>query len=76
MMRPRPTSGSATRLRRLRALLLDRDWSERQWDDLARQVEADVRQALERALAQPEPDPATSARFVFFEAWLPAEGRR
>lgn len=54
-------------LRRLRALLLDQHWCEREWDALVAQTEADVRQALERALAQPEPDPATSCRFTFFE---------
>jgi len=54
-------------LRRLRALLLDRQWCEREWDDLAGQAEAGVRQALERALAQPEPDPTTSCRYMFSE---------
>lgn len=54
-------------LRRLRALLLDRQWCEREWDDLANQVEADVRRSLDHALAQPEPDPAMSCRFTFFE---------
>ena len=58
-------------LRHLRVLLLDRQWCERELDDLAGQVEADVRQALERALAQPEPDPATSCRFTFFEDGSP-----
>jgi 2-oxoisovalerate dehydrogenase E1 component len=60
-------------LRRLRALLLDRHWCEREWDDLARQAEADVRQALDRALAQPEPDPATSCRYTFFEDGCPQQ---
>jgi 2-oxoisovalerate dehydrogenase E1 component len=58
-------------LRRLRALLLDRQWCEREWDALAGQAESEVRQALERALAQPEPNPATSCRFTFFEAGCP-----
>jgi len=38
-------------LRRLRALLLDRRWCERELDDLVGQVETDVRKALDRALA-------------------------
>jgi 2-oxoisovalerate dehydrogenase E1 component len=54
-------------LHRLRALLLDRYWSERQWDELAHQVDADVRRAVQRALSQAEPDAATSCRFVFYE---------
>ncbi len=58
-------------LRRLRALLLDRQWCEREYDDLARQVEADVRQALDRALARPEPAPTTSCYFTFFEPGFP-----
>ena len=59
-------------LRRLRALLLDRQWCERECDDLAGQVEADVHQALDRALARPEPDPTTSCRYMFSED----EGRK
>jgi 2-oxoisovalerate dehydrogenase E1 component len=58
-------------LRRLRALLFDSHWCEREWDALVAQAEAGVRQALDRALAQPEPDPATSCRFMFCE-----DGRR
>jgi 2-oxoisovalerate dehydrogenase E1 component len=58
-------------LRQLRAFLLEQQWSERQWDDLVRRVDADVRQALERAEASPEPDPATSGRFVFSEPGSP-----
>jgi 2-oxoisovalerate dehydrogenase E1 component len=58
-------------LRRLRALLLDRQWCEREWENLADQSESSVRQALERALAQPEPDSATSCRFTFFEPGFP-----
>jgi len=55
-------------LRRLRALLFDRRWCERELDDLVGQVETDVRKALERALARPEPAATTSCRFTFFEA--------
>jgi 2-oxoisovalerate dehydrogenase E1 component len=55
-------------LPRLRAFLLDRGWSAAQWDNLAGQAEDEVRAALSRALAHPEPAPATSCRFVFSEA--------
>ena len=56
---------------RLRALLLDRDWSERQWDELVAQSEAEVRRAVEAAQSQPDPDPATSACFVFCDPCQP-----
>src|SRR5262249_13961969 len=58
-------------LRRLRALLLDRQWCERELDDLLGQVETDVRKALDRALARPEPTSITSCRFTFFEDGCP-----
>src|SRR4029079_5329285 len=59
-------------LRRLRGLLLDTGWCAREGEARARHVEDDVRAALDRAQAQPEPDPATSCRFMFSED----EGRR
>jgi 2-oxoisovalerate dehydrogenase E1 component len=60
-------------LLRLRALLLERGWSERQWDDLAEQVAAEVRDAAEQAQARPEPDPATSPCFVFCDPCRPQD---
>jgi 2-oxoisovalerate dehydrogenase E1 component len=56
---------------RLRALLLDRGWSERRWDDLVAQNEAEARQAVETAQSQPELDPATSECFVFCDPCQP-----
>jgi 2-oxoisovalerate dehydrogenase E1 component len=57
-------------LPKLRAFMLSEGWTERQWDDLVHEVRAEVHQALEAALAHPDPDPATSTRFVFAD---PAE---
>jgi 2-oxoisovalerate dehydrogenase E1 component len=56
---------------RLRAVLLDRNWSERQWDELVADSEAEVRQAVETAQSQPDPEPATSACFVFCDPCQP-----
>ncbi len=52
-------------LERLRTFLAAQGWSDRQWQALAAEAAATVREALDRALAQPEPNPATSTRFVF-----------
>src|SRR5215213_7746842 len=51
-------------LGRVRAVLLERGWSEARWDELAGQAAAEVRQAAEQAQSQPELDPATSTCFV------------
>lgn len=56
---------------RVRALLLDQGWTERQWDDLSGQVEAEVRSAVDSALSRGEPDPATSACYVFGDPCRP-----
>jgi 2-oxoisovalerate dehydrogenase E1 component len=58
-------------LPRLRSFLLENGWNADKWDNLRRQVEHDVRQALDRALTHPEPDPATSTRFVFSDPAQP-----
>ena len=45
--------------------------SARQWERIRQEVEVTVQQALQAALAQPEPDPATARRFLFFEPDAP-----
>jgi 2-oxoisovalerate dehydrogenase E1 component len=60
-------------LARLRALLIERGWSERQWNDLAEQADSEVRDAAEQAGARPEPDPATSPWFVFCDPCRPQD---
>ncbi len=44
------------------------------WDALVQRVERDLREALAWAEAQPEPDPATVTRHVFFEGEAPRMG--
>ena len=56
-------------VRRLQAFLPDLDWAA-----LEREVEQEVRQALDAALAQPEPDPAGAGRHVFYEGLTPQVG--
>src|SRR5689334_5939024 len=58
-------------LPRLRTFLFEHGWTPTKWDQLERQVQRDIRQALTRALAHPEPDPTTSTRFVFADAAHP-----
>jgi 2-oxoisovalerate dehydrogenase E1 component len=60
-------------LPRLRAFMLEQHWSEQQWNDMVGQVESDVRQALDRALAHPDPDSATSTLFVFADQARPQQ---
>jgi len=38
-----------------------------EWKDLAEQIQGQVRIACEAALAEPEPDPSTTTRYVFFD---------
>jgi len=45
----------------------------RAWEELEREVEVAVHEALAAALAQPEPDPATARRFLFFEPGFPQQ---
>jgi 2-oxoisovalerate dehydrogenase E1 component len=56
---------------RVRALLLERGWSESHWDDLASQATAEVRQAAEQAQSQPEPNASTCTCFVFSDPCQP-----
>ena len=58
-------------LPRLRRFLLADGWTEQEWDDVAGETKSSVRQACGRALASPEPDSATSTRFVFADPWQP-----
>lgn len=60
-------------LPRLRDLLLAEGWRPNQWDELAAQAEAEVRQAVEYALAQPEPSPAGGTNHVFYDPCRPQE---
>ncbi len=46
-----------------------------EWTQLEQQVDREVRAACDRALAQPEPDPATATRHVFYEGASPAASR-
>lgn len=46
---------------------------DQEWADLERQVEADVRAAADRALAQPHPDVAQVTRFAFYEPGHPQQ---
>lgn len=62
-------------LPRLRGFLLERGWSERQWDDLARTTSEAVRAEARRALAAAEPDPASVTRFVFADPAPPDRDR-
>jgi 2-oxoisovalerate dehydrogenase E1 component len=56
-------------VRRLREHLPELDWPA-----LERDVEQEVRAALEAALAQPEPEPSGARRHVFFEGLAPQVG--
>jgi len=51
----------------LRKYLVPNLLSAAQWSDLAAQARADVEVAIERALARPQPDPASITRHVFSE---------
>ncbi len=61
-------------LLRLRDFLRRRRILSRQaWEELEQAVEAEARAAVEAALAQPEPDPSTARRFLFFEPDSPQQ---
>ncbi len=54
-------------LPKLRSYLVPHHVSENEWTGVAAAAEEEVRRALERALARPEPNPAEVRRHVFFE---------
>jgi 2-oxoisovalerate dehydrogenase E1 component len=59
-------------LPKLKKFLLDQKYlSEAEWAALAQSVEAEVAAARDRALAQAEPDPASTKRHVFFDGSNP-----
>ena len=57
----------------LHAYLVPRFMAAEEWEALAAQAEADLQAALEEALQQPEPDPATVTRFAFHDPRQPAQ---
>lgn len=55
-------------LPKLRAFMLAQGLiTEEQWQSLEQQATGEVRQAVDKALARPEPDPATLTRYVYQE---------
>jgi 2-oxoisovalerate dehydrogenase E1 component len=60
-------------LTRLHAFLVPQLMEEARWNGLAAQARQEVEVAIERALAQPAPDPAQLTRFVYAEAGTPQE---
>jgi 2-oxoisovalerate dehydrogenase E1 component len=55
-------------LPKLKAFLIGQNiLDEAEWTQLEQSVEAEVRAACERVLAEPDPDPATATTHVFFE---------
>jgi 2-oxoisovalerate dehydrogenase E1 component len=63
-------------LPRLKAYVLSRSiMTDDEWTQLEQQVDREVRAACDKALAQPEPDPATATRHVFYEGASPAASR-
>ncbi len=57
----------------LRAYLVPRFMEPATWDALATQAEADLQAALEEALQQPEPDPATVTHHALYRPGQPAQ---
>ncbi len=60
-------------LGRLHAFLVPAHMEEAQWQAIAAQARREVEAAIERALAQPAPDPQELTRFVFSEPGTPQE---
>ncbi|MBS0580427.1 MAG: pyruvate dehydrogenase [Proteobacteria bacterium] len=58
-------------LARLHAYLVPAQMSEGQWSALAAEARAQVEAAIERAIAQPAPDPQQLTRFVYSEPGAP-----
>ncbi len=54
-------------LPKLKRYLVPAVFSKKEWQELAKEVDDAVRKALEAALARPEPDPDSGARYVFEE---------
>ncbi len=59
-------------LPRLRDYLVPEVVSRQEWSRLETEVEQEVGEALEQALARPQPEPSTVRRFLFSEAGEPA----
>jgi 2-oxoisovalerate dehydrogenase E1 component len=54
-------------LPRLKSYLVPRVLSDDEWNDLEKEVQADVAKALDGALNRPDPDPSRITRYRFFE---------
>jgi 2-oxoisovalerate dehydrogenase E1 component len=61
-------------LPKLREFLVPKQMSADEWAALERSVEAELEAALDRALKQPEGDPATARRYAFFDGHVPVQG--
>jgi 2-oxoisovalerate dehydrogenase E1 component len=61
-------------LEHLRVFLAGRKEAAKAWDELAREVKAELEQALAEAEAHQEPEPAEVIRHVFFEGETPLQG--
>jgi 2-oxoisovalerate dehydrogenase E1 component len=61
-------------LAHLRSYLLDQGWSEAGWDQLEEEVHQELEQALAQAEALPDPDPAQATRHLFFEGQPSKQG--
>lgn len=54
-------------LKKLEKLLLEKHFSQKQWNDLQKEVEDEVRQALQRVEERDEPDPAKATEHQIFD---------
>lgn len=59
---------------RLREFVLQNGMRADEWDAMVSGVQAELRAALDQAIALPEPDPAHAAQFVYFDGTAPAQG--
>lgn len=59
---------------RLREFVLQNGLRADEWDAMLNDVRAELRAALREAEAQPDPDPAEAARFVYFDGQASAQG--
>ncbi len=53
--------------RKLKEWLFERGWTERQWNEIRKQVETELRTALSNVRSRPDPDPEKAHKFVFTE---------